>query len=83
VAKIRGNLAEALEKAKEASNKEKTLRRLREQQNTVDAINLDLAYCVALTLACQMHSNGMLSDALAKYNEIIKSKQYPQVRLIC
>jgi intraflagellar transport protein 88 len=31
IAKIKGNLGEALEKAKEAFNKEKNLRRLREQ----------------------------------------------------
>ena len=88
VAKIKGNLSEALEKAKDAVNKEKVqpiniliknLRRLREQSNTIDQINLDLSYCVSLSLACQLQSNGLLSDALAKYNEIIKSKQYPQV----
>lgn len=60
IAKLKGNLGEALEKAKEAFNKEKNLKRLREQQNTVDQINLDLAYCVALTFACQLQANGML-----------------------
>lgn len=33
VANLKGNLSEALEKAKEAYNKEKNLRRLREQNN--------------------------------------------------
>ena len=52
MAKLRGNNVEALEKAKEATNKEKNLRKLRENSNQADQINLDLSYSVALTHAC-------------------------------
>lgn len=54
VANLKGNLSEALEKAKEAYNKEKNLRRLREQNNQIDSINVDLSYCAAFNLANQL-----------------------------
>ncbi|CAD8091657.1 unnamed protein product [Paramecium primaurelia] len=78
IAKLRGNLSECLEKAKEAFNKEKKLRQSKEAQNLVESINTDLSYCAALTQACALHANGLHQDALTKYQEIIKCKQYPQ-----
>ncbi|CAK89472.1 unnamed protein product (macronuclear) [Paramecium tetraurelia] len=78
MAKLRGNLSECLEKAKEAFNKEKKLRQSKEAQNLAESINTDLSYCAALTQACALHANGLHQDALTKYQEIIKCKQYPQ-----
>ena len=51
---LAGNYKEAMAKAKEAYNKEKTLKRLREQANLADSINVDLSYCVAFNLANQL-----------------------------
>lgn len=70
--------AEALEKAKEAVIKEKNLKRQRELQNASDSINLDITYVCLLNLAIQYQNNGLYQEALQKYNEIIKSKQFPQ-----
>lgn len=36
--------------------------------------NIDLSYCVAFNLANQLQTSGIYQEALAKYNEIIKSK---------
>lgn len=41
-----------------------------------DLINTDLSFAVSLSHAVCLESNGMLQEALAKYNEIIKGKQY-------
>ena len=42
---------DALEKAKEACVKEKTLRKQKEQANLVDSINIELTYSVMFNLA--------------------------------
>jgi len=78
VLSAKGNHAEALEKAKEAVNKEKQLRRLRENSGTADQINPDLTFCVLFNLANQYQNNGMLQEALNNYTQIVKNKQYPQ-----
>lgn len=39
-----------------------------------ESINMELSYCVQLTLACALHANGLHQDALARYQEMIKSK---------
>jgi intraflagellar transport protein 88 len=57
-------------------NKEKSLRKLRESTSTIDAINLDLSYCAVFNLAVSLEANGMIQEALTKYTEIIKSKQF-------
>lgn len=75
---VKGNHPEALEKAKEAVNKEKQLRRLRENSGTADQINPDLTFCVLFNLANQYQNNGMIQEALNNYTQIVKNKQYPQ-----
>lgn len=65
-----------MEKAKDAINKEKALRKLRESTNTTDALNIDLSYCALFNLAVSLEANGMTQEALTKYTEIIKSKQF-------
>lgn len=54
------------------------MRRQREQANMLDSINVELGYCVSFNYANMLHANGILQESLSKYNEIIKSKQYPQ-----
>lgn len=58
-ASVKGNHTEGLEKAKEASNKEKQLRKLRENNGSADLINFDMTYCVTFNLANQYQNNGM------------------------
>lgn len=41
-----------------------------------DLINVDLSFAVSLNHAVCLEANGMLQEALSKYNEIIKGKQY-------
>ena len=65
-----------MEKAKEVTNKEKNLRKQRENSNTADLINVELSFTVALNHALCLEAGGMLQEALTKYNEIIKGKQY-------
>merc|ERR1719478_2028229 len=72
-----GNLREALEKGKEAGKKERQLCRLRESQNLLDQLNVDLTYAVCLNLAFQHQANDNDNEALTIYNQIVKNKQYP------
>lgn len=72
-----GNLREALEKGKEAGKKERQLCRLREQQNLLDQLNVDLTYAVCLNLAIQHQANDNDNEALTIYTQIVKNKQYP------
>mmetsp|Transcript_19843 Transcript_19843/g.46131 ORF Transcript_19843/g.46131 Transcript_19843/m.46131 type:complete len:826 (+) Transcript_19843:62-2539(+) len=72
-----GNVREALEKAKEAGKKERQLCRLREQQNLLDQLNVDLTYAVCLNLAIQHQANDNDNEALTIYTQIVKNKQYP------
>jgi len=72
-----GNFREALEKAKEAGKKERQLCRIREQQNLLDQLNVDLTYAVCLNLAIQHQANDNDNEALTIYTQIVKNKQYP------
>ncbi|EGR33380.1 hypothetical protein IMG5_054890, partial [Ichthyophthirius multifiliis] len=75
---LKGNLNEALEKAKEAFNKEKNLKRQKENANQIDSINMDLSFTIQFNLANQLQANGIYQEALQKYNDMIKSRQFPQ-----
>jgi intraflagellar transport protein 88 len=77
ITRQQGNLREALEKAKEAGKKERQLCRLREQQNLLDQLNVDLTYAVCLNLAIQHQANGNDNEAQTIYQQIVKNKQYP------
>lgn len=74
----KGQFAEALEKAKEAVSKEKNLKKQKELQNLAESINIDLTYICLFNLAVQYQNSGLHQEALAKYNEIIKCKQFQQ-----
>ena len=77
-AKAKNNLDLALEKAKEAANKERQLRKAREQANMIEQINIDLTYCVCFNLAVMYQAKGMRSEALNTYSLLVKNKNYPQ-----
>jgi len=77
ITREQGNLREALEKGKEAGKKERQLCRLREQQNLLDQLNVDLTYAVCLNLAIQHQANDNDNEALTIYTQIVKNKQYP------
>lgn len=72
---VKGDLSESLEKAKEATNKDRSLRKLRENQNTLDQINIDLTYSVCFNLANINQANQLYSEALNTYTLIVKNKQ--------
>jgi len=50
---------------------------LREQQNLLDQLNVDLTYAVCLNLAIQHQANDNDNEALTIYTQIVKNKQYP------
>lgn len=56
--------------------KEKAYRRLKENANQLDTINFELQFSVAFNLANQLQSSGILEEALAKYTEIVKNKDF-------
>jgi len=76
LASVRGAHGEALEKAKEAVNKERQLRKIKESNQGEEAVNLELTYCVTFNLANQQQNNGMYQDAINTYTSIVKNKQY-------
>lgn len=77
-AKLKGKVSEALDYAKEAGSKERSLRKNRENAGMVDQINIDLTYAVFFNLANIYEANGMHQDALNTYAMIVRNKQYPQ-----
>lgn len=77
-ANLEGDYVMALEKAKEAGKKERTLCKHREKNGLAEAINYDLTYAVLFNLANQYHSSKMYSEALSTYLLVVKNKQYPQ-----
>jgi intraflagellar transport protein 88 len=77
-AATRGDIAQALEKAKEAGKKERALCKQREQLNLADQINVDLTYAVLFNLAVQYQRSGLSKEALNTYTVIVRNKQYAQ-----
>ena len=70
----RGELKLALDRAKEASSKERSLIRLREQAGMSDSHNLDLTFSVLFNLANQYAANEMYTEALNTYQVITKNR---------
>jgi len=77
-ANVGGDVALALEKAKEAGKKERMLCRHRDKNGLSDQINFDLTYAVCFNLAHQYHAMKMYTEALNTYTIVVKNKQYPQ-----
>ncbi|VDP24165.1 unnamed protein product [Schistosoma margrebowiei] len=76
VAACQAEITLALEKAKEASRKERVLARQREQLGVADQINLDLTYSVLFNLANRYTANGMYQEALNTYQAIVRNKMF-------
>ncbi|RTG89216.1 intraflagellar transport protein 88 [Schistosoma bovis] len=76
VAACQAEITLALEKAKEASRKERVLARQREQLGVSDQINLDLTYSVLFNLANRYTANGMYQEALNTYQAIVRNKMF-------
>jgi intraflagellar transport protein 88 len=75
---MQGDAGGALEKAKEAGKKERTLCKQREQLGLGDQINIDLTYSVHFNLAVQYHRHQLYTEALNTYSLIVRNMQYPQ-----
>mmetsp|Transcript_39541 Transcript_39541/g.38031 ORF Transcript_39541/g.38031 Transcript_39541/m.38031 type:complete len:127 (+) Transcript_39541:21-401(+) len=72
--KMKKNFNEALNKAKDAASKEKKIRQLREQNGSLDQVNIDLTFYVFYNLANMYHANGLHQEALNSYTIILKNK---------
>lgn len=72
--KLSKKYTEALNKAKEAASKEKKIRQLREQNGSLDQVNIDLTFYVFYNLANMYHANGLHQEALNSYTIILKNK---------
>ncbi|GBG87160.1 hypothetical protein CBR_g44618 [Chara braunii] len=77
-ASLAGDFSLALEKAKEAAKRERVLCKQREQANMGDQISIDLTYAVSFNLAHQYHTNGLYTEALNTFSQIVKNKQFGQ-----
>ena len=57
--KVEKKLNEALSKAKDAASKEKKIRQLRENAQTLDQVNIDLTFYVFYNLANMYHASNL------------------------
>mmetsp|Transcript_17885 Transcript_17885/g.50068 ORF Transcript_17885/g.50068 Transcript_17885/m.50068 type:complete len:786 (+) Transcript_17885:210-2567(+) len=67
----------ALERAKEAGRKERSLCKQREKAGMQEQINVDLTYAVCVNLAQMLHLNKHYTEALNAYGQIVKNKNFP------
>ncbi|CAG9538646.1 unnamed protein product [Cercopithifilaria johnstoni] len=72
----KGDMKLALEKAKEAGRRERTIVKMREQLSIIDQLNLDLTFTVLFNLAHQYMANNLLTEALNTYQMIVKNKMF-------
>jgi intraflagellar transport protein 88 len=68
----------ALEKAKEAVSKERSLSRMKDQSGLAETIapNSDLTFSVLFNLAVQYSNSEMYSEAINIYQSIIKNRTF-------
>lgn len=76
LASSRGEQRLALDTAKEASSKERSLIRMQEQAGLSETHNLDLTFSVLFNLANQYANNEMYSEALNTYQVITRNKMF-------
>lgn len=69
-----------MERAKEAGKRERAVCKLRERFGLLEQINSDLTYAVAVKLAEAYHAAQLYSEAMNSFTQIVRSKQFPQVR---
>ncbi|EZA59408.1 intraflagellar transport protein 88 homolog isoform X2 [Ooceraea biroi] len=70
------NVRIALERAREASSRERALIRLQEQAGLSDNHNIDLTFAVLFNLAVQYTNNEMYTEAIATYQAITRNKMF-------
>ncbi|XP_046644884.1 intraflagellar transport protein 88 homolog [Daphnia pulicaria] len=68
----------ALDKAKEAVNKERSLTRQKEQSGMGES-NSDIAFMVLFNLANQYVGNGLFSEAMSSYQQLIKNRSFANI----
>jgi intraflagellar transport protein 88 len=73
-----GDYQTALEKSKEAGKRERLLCKHREQAGLGDQMNVELTFAVCFNLGYQFQANGLHSEALSTYSQIVKNKQFTQ-----
>ncbi|XP_030766229.1 LOW QUALITY PROTEIN: intraflagellar transport protein 88 homolog [Sitophilus oryzae] len=76
IAQSEGDLRKALTKAKEASNKERSLIKTQEQSDLSDHHNIDLTYVVLFNLANQYAANELYTEALNTYQMMTKNRMF-------
>lgn len=74
-----GDSSGAVDAAKEAARREQRLCGLLESAGAGDQISLDLKFAVSLGLAAAYEANHQLAEALGVYNQVIRSRLFPQV----
>ncbi|XP_032684242.1 intraflagellar transport protein 88 homolog [Odontomachus brunneus] len=70
------NMRIALERAREASSRERALIRLQEQAGLSDNHNIDLTFAVLFNLAIQYTNNEMYTEAIATYQAITRNRMF-------
>ncbi|KAF4530273.1 hypothetical protein B566_EDAN007314 [Ephemera danica] len=75
-AAVKADTRLALEKAKEASSRERALIRLQEQGGLGEAHNIDLTFSVLFNLAHQYENNAMYTEALNTYQAITRNRMF-------
>ncbi|XP_043529703.1 intraflagellar transport protein 88 homolog isoform X2 [Frieseomelitta varia] len=70
------NARVALERAREASSRERALIRLQEQAGLSDNHNVDLTFAVIFNLAIQYTNNNMFTEAIATYQAITRNRMF-------
>ncbi|KAM0727434.1 Intraflagellar transport protein 88-like protein [Formica fusca] len=70
------NMRIALERAREASSRERALIRLQEQAGLSDNHNIDLTFAVLFNLAVQYTNNEMYTEAIATYQAITRNRMF-------
>ncbi|XP_017857186.1 PREDICTED: intraflagellar transport protein 88 homolog [Drosophila arizonae] len=78
-AEVKSALAEALNKAKDASSLDRILHHEQDKQGENVFHNFDLTYAVFFNLAEQYENNDMHIEALNTYNIMTKNKMFPHV----
>ncbi|XP_034473089.1 intraflagellar transport protein 88 homolog [Drosophila innubila] len=78
-AEVKSQLAEALNKAKDASSLDRILHHEQDKQGENVFHNFDLTYAVFFNLAEQYEHNDMHIEALNTYNIMTKNKMFPHV----
>ncbi|XP_023172269.2 intraflagellar transport protein 88 homolog isoform X2 [Drosophila hydei] len=78
-AEVKSALAEALNKAKDASSLDRILHHEQDKQGENVFHNFDLTYAVFFNLAEQYEHNEMHIEALNTYNIMTKNKMFPHV----